>query len=185
MLQSQILLYLLLKYQVRVIHVLFPASNNFSNFEFEDSSILPSVQAASNSENPEEETASANITSRLNSTAVTSDAVETSGSLIKSNSLTNEQETELPKSKGKLRLVPFESLLSPSCMHIVQEEGEDSLSLNRSSPRTTNENTRQQIMVAIPEGNLAELNILAPSVISKSAVSVGPSSESGRFNHCN
>ncbi len=67
------------------------------------------------------------------------------------------EKIELPKSKGQLRLVPFESLLSPSFQHVDDEEKEEAKSLQPSV--ISHSISKTHAMVAIPEQNLVELNI--------------------------
>ena len=83
------------------------------------------------------------------------------------------EKIELPKSKGQLRLVPFESLLSPSFKHRdVEEEKEKEL-----QTQTVSRNC-QRAMVAIPEQNLAELNITAHQAVA--STSTCAETESGK-----
>lgn len=81
------------------------------------------------------------------------------------------KETELPKSKGQLRLVPFESLLSPSRLPVDRTEEEEASQTPISPSKSQN---KQHAMVVIPERNLTELNIpgkAAPIAISESLIS--------------
>lgn len=90
------------------------------------------------------------------------------------------KEEELPKSKGQLRLVPYESLLSPSFLHANQVEEDDSTALQSpiSPSKTSN---KPQAMVAIPERNLEDLNILARTLTADSAP-IKPLTEAGKLN---
>ncbi|KAI9553668.1 hypothetical protein GHT06_021595 [Daphnia sinensis] len=67
------------------------------------------------------------------------------------------KEIELPKSKGQLRLVPFESLLSPSRLPVDRAEEEAPITSFPVSPSKCHH--KQNAMVVIPERNLTELNI--------------------------
>ncbi|XP_057377908.1 putative mediator of RNA polymerase II transcription subunit 26 isoform X2 [Daphnia carinata] len=67
------------------------------------------------------------------------------------------KEIELPKSKGQLRLVPFESLLSPSRLPVDCTEKETTITSFPVSPSKSH--NREHAMVVIPERNLTELNI--------------------------
>lgn len=93
-------------------------------------------------------------------------------------------ETELPKSRGQLRLVPYRSLLSPSCA-LGDQMVEEQSSLSVPHVHSSNTTSMQQAMVAIPEENLTELNVGDGSGISKKAVlekECGhPDKGSGRF----
>lgn len=76
----------------------------------------------------------------------------------KNESISTPKEAELPKSKGQLRLVPYESLLSPSFLRASSEDDDESVSIQSpiSPSKTSN---KPQAMVAIPEQNLEDLNI--------------------------
>ncbi len=98
----------------------------------------------------------------------------------KNESISTSKEAELPKSKGRLRLVPYESLLSPSFLHANSEDDNESVTIQSpiSPSKTSN---KPQAMVAIPEQNLEDLNIpdhqsTANSVLEKTLT------EAGKFN---
>ena len=89
-------------------------------------------------------------------------------------------EAELPKSKGQLRLVPFESLLSPSFVHVDAEEEVNQPDKVASSSLVDNQNPRQA-MVAIPEKNLEDLHLLNRPTISKPTILSGELNKQGSF----
>ena len=91
-----------------------------------------------------------------------------------------QKEAELPKSKGQLRLVPYESLLSPSFLHAERVE-EDASTANQSPISPSKTSNKPQAMVAIPERNLEDLNILARTLTADSAPTQ-PLTEAGNLN---
>ena len=95
-------------------------------------------------------------------------------------SIPPQKEAELPKSKGQLRLVPYESLLSPSFLHAERVE-EDASTANQSPISPSKTSNKPQAMVAIPERNLEDLNILARTLTAGSAPTQ-PLTEAGNLN---
>lgn len=95
-------------------------------------------------------------------------------------SIPPQKEAELPKSKGQLRLVPYESLLSPSFLHAERVE-EDASTANQSPISPSKTSNKPQAMVAIPERNLEDLNILARTLTADSAPTQ-PLTEAGNLN---
>jgi len=96
--------------------------------------------------------------------------------------ISSPKEAELPKSKGQLRLVPYESLLSPSFLHANPVDDDESPAIQSpiSPSKTSN---KPQPMVAIPEQNLEDLNILAHKSTANSVL-VKALTEAGKFYSC-
>ena len=96
-----------------------------------------------------------------------------------SESTLSPEKVELPKSKGQLRLVPFESLLSPSYVHVDAEEEKEKAKFPQTRP-ISQPKPNQRVMVAIPEQNLAELNITAPQPVASRSTHQPTQTESCR-----